>query len=122
MNPVNNTTPCLIISKESKKIKLKENDWLGLIPQCTEVRFASFFSGGFITALVQYSKKATKFCEIFPAVCTVVKSKGKISQKFVASSEYMNFNQAWNGQSNWFLSGTFPPSSSLKKNDGFLPA
>ena len=41
-----------------------------------------------------YSEKATKFCEIFPlllTVCTAVKSKGKISQNFVAFSEYMNF-------------------------------
>ena len=41
-----------------------------------------------------YSKKATKFCEIFAlllTVCTVVKSKVKISQNFVAFSEYMNF-------------------------------
>ena len=41
-----------------------------------------------------YSEKAAKFCEIFPlllTVCTVVKSKGKISQNFVAFSEYMNF-------------------------------
>ena len=42
-----------------------------------------------------YSETATKFCEIFPlllTVCTVVKNKGKISQYFVAFSEYMNFN------------------------------
>ena len=41
-----------------------------------------------------YSEKATKFCEIFPLllnVCTAVTSKGKISQNFVAFSEYMNF-------------------------------
>ena len=41
-----------------------------------------------------YSEKATKFCEIFPLLlteCTVVKSKGKILQNFVALSEYMNF-------------------------------
>ena len=41
-----------------------------------------------------YSEKATKFCKIFPlllTVCNVVKSKGKISQNFVAFSEYMNF-------------------------------
>ena len=41
------------------------------------------------------SGKATKFCEIFTlllTVCTVVKSKVKISQNFVAFSEYMNFN------------------------------
>ena len=41
-----------------------------------------------------YSEKATKCCKIFPlllTVCTDVKSKGKISQNFVAFSEYMNF-------------------------------
>ena len=40
-----------------------------------------------------YSEKATKFYKIFPellTVCTVVKSKGKISQNFEAFSEYMN--------------------------------
>ena len=90
MNPVNNTTPCLIISKESKKIKLKENDWLGLIPQCTEVQFSSFFSGGFITTIVKfiYSEKATRFCEIFPLLLTTVHTAGKISQNFVAFLEY----------------------------------
>ena len=37
---------------------------------------------------------ATKFCEIFPLILTTVhtvKSKGIISQNFVAFSEYMNF-------------------------------
>ena len=41
-----------------------------------------------------YSEKATKFCELFLlllTVCTVVKSKGKILQNFVAFSKYMNF-------------------------------
>ena len=41
-----------------------------------------------------YSEKATKFSEIFPlilSVCALDKSKGKISQNFVAFSEYMNF-------------------------------
>ena len=41
-----------------------------------------------------YSEKATKFFKIFPlllTVCTVVKSKGKISQNVAAFSEYMNF-------------------------------
>ena len=40
-----------------------------------------------------YSEKATKFCETFPLLLTVstaVKNKGKISQNFVAFSEYMN--------------------------------
>ena len=43
-----------------------------------------------------YSEKASKFCEIFPLLltaCTVFKSKGKISQNFVAFSECMNFTQ-----------------------------
>ena len=42
-----------------------------------------------------YSEKARKFCEIFPLLLTTVhtvKIKGKISQNFVAFSEYMNFN------------------------------
>ena len=42
-----------------------------------------------------YSEKATKFCEIFPLLLTTVhtvKSKGNISQNFVAFSEYMNCN------------------------------
>ena len=41
-----------------------------------------------------YSEKATKFCKIFTlllTVCSVVKSKVKISQNFLAFSEYMNF-------------------------------
>ena len=41
-----------------------------------------------------HSEKARKFCEIFPlllTVCTIVKSKGKISQNFQAFSDYMNF-------------------------------
>ena len=43
-----------------------------------------------------YSEKATKFREIFTLlliVCTVVK-RVKISQNFVAFSEYMNFKNA----------------------------
>ena len=42
-----------------------------------------------------YSEKAAKFCEIFHILLTTVytvKSKGVISQSFVAFSEYMNFN------------------------------
>ena len=41
-----------------------------------------------------YSEKATKFCEIFTLLLSYavpVKSKEKISQYFVAFSEYMNF-------------------------------
>ena len=44
-----------------------------------------------------YSEKAIKFCESFTlllTVCTAVKSKGKISQNFVAFSEYKNFVEA----------------------------
>jgi hypothetical protein len=43
-----------------------------------------------------YFEKATKFCEIFTLLLSYVvpvKSKVKISQTFVAFSEYMNFIQ-----------------------------
>ena len=45
-----------------------------------------------------YSEKATQFCELFTlllSVCTADKIKMKISQNFVAFSEYMNFNPNW---------------------------
>ena len=56
------------------------------------------FNCAFCTVFLKfiYSEKATKFYEIFSqllTVCTVVKSKVKISQNFVAFSEYMNFKQ-----------------------------
>ena len=44
-----------------------------------------------------HSEKATKFCEIFTLLLTTVhtvKSKVKISQNFVAFSEYMNFKSS----------------------------
>jgi hypothetical protein len=44
----------------------------------------------FLTIKFIYFEKATKFCEIFTYVVPV-KSKEKISQNFVAFSEYMNF-------------------------------
>ena len=50
----------------------------------------------YLIVKIIYSEKAAKFCEIFPfllTACTVVKSKGKISQNFVAFSEYMNFTE-----------------------------
>ena len=56
-------------------------------------RFPLLLDGGVQVKFI-YSEKAPKFCEIFPlllTVCTVVKSKGKISQDFVAFSECMNF-------------------------------
>ena len=43
-----------------------------------------------------YSEKATKFCEMFTLLLSYVvpvKSKAKISQNFLAFSEYMNFNR-----------------------------
>ena len=51
----------------------------------------------FLISKVLYSEKAKKFCEIFLllfTVCTVVKSKRKISQNFVDFSEYINFTFA----------------------------
>ena len=50
---------------------------------------------GIIIVKFIYSEKATKFCEIFTLLLSSVvpvKSKVKISQNFVAFSEYMNFN------------------------------
>ena len=41
-----------------------------------------------------YSEKATKFCEIFTLLLSyVVPVKSKVSQNYVAFSEYMNFNK-----------------------------
>ena len=45
-----------------------------------------------------FYEKATKFCEIFTLLLSYVlpvKSTEKISQNFVAFSEYMNFNRSW---------------------------
>ena len=58
-----------------------------------------------------YSEKATKFCEISPLLLSYVvpvKSKVEISQKFLAFSEYMNFNNqskisSWMGSGLWIL-------------------
>ena len=41
-----------------------------------------------------YSEKAKNFCKVFPLLLTTVhtvKSKGKISQNYMAFSEHMNF-------------------------------
>ena len=46
-----------------------------------------------------YSEKATKFCENFTLLLTV-KSKVKISQNYVAFSEYMNSRY---GVNIWYL-------------------
>ena len=71
---------------------------------------AEFFSTGLVAKLAQkaelcitksllkfiHSEKATKFSEISSLllnVCTVVKSKVKILQNFVAFSECMNFKR-----------------------------
>ena len=51
-----------------------------------------------------YSEKAKKFCEIFTLLLSYVvpvKSKLKISQNFVAFSEYMNFNKLPEENSSW---------------------
>ena len=57
-----------------------------------------FIAGGSCSKLwwIVYSEKATKFCKIFTLLLSYVvpvKSKVKISQNFVAFSEYMNFNK-----------------------------
>ena len=51
----------------------------------------------FIIIKFIYSEKATKFCDISTlllSVCTVDKSKVKISQNFVAFSEYTNLHDS----------------------------
>ena len=52
------------------------------------------FNDSFAVVKFIHSEKVTQLCEIFTLllnICTVVKSKVKISQNFVAFSEYMNF-------------------------------
>ena len=73
---------------------VKAEEWLHegsiICPYCTVGNLT--FVTSFLFLKFIYSEKATKFCEIFPlllTVCTVVKSKGKISQNFVTFSEYM---------------------------------
>ena len=68
------------------KTQIQLKNILAVLCVCT---LMAFFPVKFI-----YSEKATKFYEIFTlllTVYTVVKSKVKISQNFVAFSEYMNF-------------------------------
>ena len=67
----------------------KQNDWLAGVTlfTCKNIMI-------FQIELILYSEKATNFFEIFTlllTVCTAVKSNVKISQNFVAFSEYMNF-------------------------------
>ena len=59
---------------------------------CISKEIKHNFGGSLIEFI--YSEKDTKFCEIVPLLLTTVhtvKSKWKISQNFVAFSEYMNF-------------------------------
>ena len=59
-----------------------------------QVSLAPLLSGAGVKFI--YSEKATKFCEIFTLLLTGTtydKSKVKISQNFVAFSEYMNFKK-----------------------------
>ena len=59
-----------------------------ILPNCQ-------MQNSFFGIKIIYSEKATTFCEIFLLLLTTehtVKSKGKISQNFVAFSEYLNFN------------------------------
>ena len=53
-----------------------------------------------------YSEKATKICEIFSLLLSYavpVKSKVKISQYFVAFSEYMNYKGRKNSEANFLV-------------------
>ena len=62
-------------------------------------RLQPFFTYVLFSVKIIYPEKVTKFCKISTlllTVCTVVKSKVKISQNFVAFSEYMNFTRLFN--------------------------
>ena len=52
-----------------------------------------FFNAQMTYVKFIYSEKATKFCEIFTLLLTG--TKVKISQNFVAFSEYMNFTYTY---------------------------
>ena len=97
------------LSKHLDKLEKKDNDIISAylhVPLCLfpdtffifVQRWSNKWQAEFLcnSRLLKfiYSEKATKFCKIFPlllTLCTVVKSKGKIAQNFVAFSEYMNF-------------------------------
>ena len=67
--------------------------WNGLSSIC-QVSHNAYLGSKFISLKFIYSEKSTKFLEIFNlllTVCTLVKSKVKMSLNFVAFSEYMNF-------------------------------
>ena len=70
-----------------------EKNWhyIFLILGLHYILLENYLKGEVIFIKFIYSEKATKFCEIFPLFLTTVhtvKSKGKISQSFVAFSEY----------------------------------
>ena len=66
-----------------------------------------------------YSEEATKFCKIFtlrlPYIVSV-KSKLKISQNFVAFSEYMNFNNVFVGCKNENIIWIWQPTNEPWEN------
>ena len=70
-------------------------DKVGIMTMHFLIDKGEFFSESAICFLkFIYSEKATKFCKIFAILLTGTiwdKSKVKISQNFVAFSEYMNF-------------------------------
>ena len=101
----------VINDKKTKQRAMMSGLWTRLLSLVTYVlslpqscqMFEKYFSPTVCAILIIfilqfiYSEKATKFCEIFTLLLTTVhavKSKLKISQNFVAFSEYMNFN--WN--------------------------
>ena len=89
-----------VVVKKYQKEKIEIlSDLVGTSPTRSKSHVPLVFSGGPAIKFM-YSEKATKFCEIFPlllTVCIVVKSTEKISQNFVAFSEYMNFNLSRDG-------------------------
>ena len=87
-------TYCPQIEKNGNRKTNQSSITLKLVESmnCALNKILSYIKNSYVKFI--YSEKATKFCETFPlllTVCTVVKSKVKISQNFVAFSEYMNF-------------------------------
>ena len=73
-------------------------NWKKTVPKVQNTSCIKNRSQTFSVIKFIYSEKATKFCEIFTLLLSYavpVKSKVKISQNFVAFSEYMNFNQSY---------------------------
>ena len=91
--PKSNVIVCKLFLLPLKKHYVSLNSSTKHHTSCTQ--FCNLLSFAFLQLKFIYSKKATKFCEIFTLLLSYVvpvKSKVEILQNFVAFLEYMNFN------------------------------